>query len=86
MQKNKEYGKKFRVHILSVYKMQWIYFDELMNITTDDFIFKKNNKIYYLNRKDNLILKVQLFLKPYNKYITILDNRVTYGKFGEIKL
>lgn len=57
---------KYKLKILSVYKIHYIYCEDV-KIFPDIILFKKDNKMYLLDGKDNLLLEA--YKKLNNKWI-----------------
>ena len=71
---------KYQLKILSVYKIHYIYCD-FVEFSTDGIVFKKDNKMYYLDGKDNLLLKAYENLN--NKWIQFYDYNTSYGMINK---
>lgn len=71
---------KYKLKILSVYKMHYVYCD-FVEFSTDGIIFKKDNKMYYLDGKDNLVLKAYENLN--NKWVQFYDYNTSYGMINK---
>ena len=69
---------KYKLKILSVYKIHWIKCS-FVDFSTDGIIFKKygKSKIYYLDGHNNFVL--QAYEKLNDKWIKYYDWRTTYG-------
>lgn len=71
---------KYKLKILSVYKMHYVYCD-FVEFSTDGIVFKKDNKMYYLDGKDNLVLKAYENLN--NKWVQFYDYNTSYGMINK---
>jgi hypothetical protein len=71
---------KYKLKILSVYKMHYVYCD-FVEFSTDGIVFKKDNKMYYLDGKDNLLLKAYENLN--NKWVQFYDYNTSYGMINK---
>ena len=71
---------RYKLKILSVYKTHYIYCD-FVEFSTDGIVFKKDNKMYYLDGKDNLLLKAYENLN--NKWIQFYDYNTSYGMINK---
>ena len=71
----------YKLKVLSVYKIHWIYCNFIM-MDTNSIVFTKcdSTKTYYLDRKNNLLL--QAYQKVNNKWIKYYDYNTTYGLNG----
>ena len=71
---------KYKLKILSVYKIHYVYCD-FVEFSTDGIVFKKDNKMYYLDGKDNLLLKAYENLN--NKWVQFYDYNTSYGMINK---
>ncbi|MBR2557481.1 MAG: hypothetical protein IKE95_03780 [Methanobrevibacter sp.] len=70
---------KYKLKILSVYKMIWIYCN-FFDFSTDGIVFKKegDNTLYFIDGKYNKVLYA--YEKIGDKWIKFYDWNTTYGK------